>query len=115
MAMPKRGQPRSPNTHRHDSCRLGSLLPATVNFKNERRLTNTEIEMIAYWVESGAPAGDLDAVPPAPKFHDDWALGEPDWIAEMPVEYEIEPEGEDEYRQFIIPTNFRDRHVRSSR
>ena len=76
------------------------------NFKNERRLTDTEIEMIAHWVESGAPAGDLDAVPPAPEFHDDWALGEPDWIAEMPVEYEIEPEGEDEYRQFIIPTNF---------
>ena len=80
--------------------------PGYGNFKNERRLTDTEIEMIAYWVESGAPAGDLDAVPSAPKFHDDWALGEPDWIAEMPVEYEIEPEGEDEYRQFIIPTNF---------
>ena len=76
------------------------------DFKNQRRLTDTEIEMIAYWVELGAPAGDLDAVPPAPEFRDDWSLGEPDWIAEMPVEYEIEPEGEDEYRQFIIPTNF---------
>ena len=80
--------------------------PGYGDFKNERRLTDTEIEMIAHWVESGAPAGDLDAVPPAPEFHDGWALGEPDWIAEMPVEYEIEPEGEDEYRQFIIPTNF---------
>ena len=80
--------------------------PGYGNFKNQRRLTDTEIEMITYWAESGAPAGNLDAVPPAPKFHDDWALGEPDWIAEMPVEYEIEPEGEDEYRQFIIPTNF---------
>ena len=76
------------------------------DFKNERQLTDTEIQMIAHWVESGAPAGDLDAVPPAPQFPEGWALGEPDWIAEMPVEYEIEPEGEDEYRQFIIPTNF---------
>ena len=76
------------------------------HFKNERRLTDTEIEMIAHWVDAGAPSGDLNAVPPAPKFHDGWALGEPDWIAEMPVEYEIGPEGEDEYRQFIIPTNF---------
>ena len=41
-----------------------------------------------------------------PKFYEGWALGEPDWIGEMPVEYEIGPEGEDEYRQFIIPTNF---------
>ena len=80
--------------------------PGYGTFKNERRLTDTEVEMIAHWVESGAPAGDLDAVPSAPEFHDDWALGEPDWIAEMPVTYEIEPEGEDEYRQFIIPTSF---------
>ena len=76
------------------------------DFKNERQLTHPEIQMIAHWVEAGAPAGDLDTVPPAPEFPEGWALGEPDWIAEMPVEYEIEPEGEDEYRQFIIPTNF---------
>ena len=76
------------------------------DFKHERQLTDIEIQVIAHWVEAGAPAGDLDAVPPAPEFPEGWALGEPDWIAEMPVEYEIEPEGEDEYRQFIIPTNF---------
>ena len=76
------------------------------DFKNERHLTDTEIQMIADWVEAGAPAGDLDAVPSAPEFPEGWALGKPDWIAEMPVEYEIEPEGEDEYRHFIIPTHF---------
>ena len=76
------------------------------NFKNERRLTDKEIQMITDWTEAGTPAGDLSAAPPNPKFHDGWALGEPDHIVEMPVEYEIEPEGEDEYRHFIIPTNF---------
>ena len=80
--------------------------PGYGDFKNERQLTDAEIQMIAHWVEAGTPAGDLDSIPPAPEFPDSWALGEPDWIAEMPVEYEIEPEGEDEYRQFIIPTNF---------
>ena len=80
--------------------------PGYGDFKNERQLTDTEIQTIAQWVETGAPAGDLDAMPPAPQFPEGWALGEPDWIAEMPVEYEIEPEGEDEYRQFIIPTTF---------
>ena len=80
--------------------------PGYGHFKSERLLTDTEIEMIAHWVAAGAPPGDLKAVPPAPKFHEGWALGEPDWIGEMPVEYEIGPEGEDEYRQFIIPTNF---------
>ncbi len=75
-------------------------------FKNERRLTDKEIEMITKWAEAGTPAGDLSKAPPNPKFHEGWALGEPDHIFEMPVEYEIEPEGEDEYRHFIIPTNF---------
>ena len=76
------------------------------DFKNERRLTDIEIETISHWVELGAPAGNLDNTPPSPKFPEGWALGEPDYVAEMPVEYEIEPEGEDEYRHFIIPTNF---------
>lgn len=75
-------------------------------FKNERRLTDKEIKMITDWTKAGAPAGDLSKTPPNPKFHEGWALGEPDHIVEMPVEYEIEPEGEDEYRHFIIPTNF---------
>ena len=88
--------------------------PGYGHFKNERRLTDTEIQTIAHWVDTGTAAGDLNAVPPAPTFHDDWALGEPDWIAEMPVDYEIAPEGEDEYRQFIIPTNFEtDRYVQA--
>ncbi len=76
------------------------------HFKNERRLTEKEIQMLTDWAEAGAPAGDLSKTPPNPKFHDGWKLGEPDHIVEMPVEYEIEPEGEDEYRHFIIPTNF---------
>lgn len=83
-------------------------------FKNERTLTDTEIQTLARWAETGAAPGDLDAVPPAPEFPEGWALGEPDWIAEMPVEYEIAPEGEDEYRQFIIPTDFdRDMYVQA--
>ena len=80
--------------------------PGYGHFKNERRLTDSQIELIARWVDAGAPTGDLNAVPTAPEFHDNWALGEPDQIFEMPVEYQIDAEGEDEYRQFIIPTNF---------
>ncbi|MDE0317632.1 MAG: ascorbate-dependent monooxygenase [Candidatus Poribacteria bacterium] len=80
--------------------------PGFGTFKNERRLTDKEIKMISDWAEAGAPEGDATKTPPNPKFHEGWALGEPDHIVEMPVEYEIEPEGEDEYRHFIIPTNF---------
>ena len=73
------------------------------DFKNARQLTDTEIQMIAHWVEAGAPAGDLNAVPPAPEFPEGWALGEPDWIAEMPVEYESNPKAQTNIGSSLSP------------
>ena len=43
---------------------------------------------------------------PERQFAEEWAFGEPDWVSEMGIEYEIAPEGDTEYRHFIIPTNF---------
>ena len=42
-------------------------------------------------------------MPPAPAFPEGWAFGEPDLIVEMAEEYVVGPEGEDDYRHFIIP------------
>ncbi|MFN7016406.1 MAG: redoxin domain-containing protein, partial [Fimbriimonadales bacterium] len=75
-------------------------------FQGERRLTDEQIGMIVQWVESGAPMGDPNDLPPPKKFNDEWVLGPPDIIVEMPVEYEVGPTGDDEYRHFVIPTNF---------
>ena len=51
---------------------------------------------------------------PEPQFSEAWAFGKPDWVGEMAVEYEIMPEGEEEYRYFIIPTDFdKDMYVRA--
>ncbi|MCW5935418.1 MAG: redoxin family protein [Fimbriimonadia bacterium] len=80
--------------------------PGHGDFKGEKRLSNEEIKIIARWVESGAPMGDPKDLPAPRKFPNDWALGKPDFVVEMPEEYEIGPEGEDEYRHFVIPTNF---------
>jgi len=83
-------------------------------FKNERRLSDEEIALIARWVETGSPPGDLKKLPPPPAFSSGWPLGEPDAILEMQETYEIGPEGEDEYRNFVIPTNFdRDMYVQA--
>lgn len=86
--------------------------PGFAKFKNDASLTEEEIALIAKWVEGGAPQGDPKDMPPAPKFHDTWAYGEPDLIVEMPDEYIVGPEGEDDYRHFIIPyEHFEDRYV----
>jgi hypothetical protein len=80
--------------------------PGFGEFANDFSLSATEIELIARWVEQGAPAGDLNHVPPHPRFRDDWAFGEPDLVIEMPEPYVVGPEGEDDYRHFVIPYEF---------
>jgi peroxiredoxin/mono/diheme cytochrome c family protein len=80
--------------------------PGYGEFKGERRLTDEQIALITQWVENGAPLGDPNQLPPPRQFNDEWAFGPPDVILEMPEEYEVGPTGDDEYRHFVIPTNF---------
>ena len=73
-------------------------------FSDERRLTNDQVSLIQQWVAAGAPQGDLSKAPATPTFADDWALGKPDLILELPKPYPVAAEGNDEYRNFAIPT-----------
>jgi mono/diheme cytochrome c family protein len=75
-------------------------------FQNERRLSDDELALLGRWVKEGMPRGDADDLPPPPRFHAGWPLGKPDHVLEMPEEYTVGPEGEDDYRHFIIPTRF---------
>lgn len=81
-------------------------VPGYGEFKNDASLTDDEIALIARWADGGTPLGDKRDVPPSPYFHDDWKMGKPDIILEMPEEYTISAEGEDDYRHFIVPTDF---------
>ncbi len=78
-------------------------VPGWGEFREERRLTDEQIRLIAEWVDSGAPAGDLSRAPRPPEFNKGWYFGEPDLVAEMPEEYTVEGTGGDEYRYFVIP------------
>src|SRR5262244_789201 len=51
-------------------------------FKNDRRLPQSEIDTIAAWVESGAPEGNAKDLPPAPKFAEGWSIAKPDVVLE---------------------------------
>ena len=70
--------------------------------RNERRLTEEEIGIIAAWADGGAPRGEGDP-PNMPEFSDGWTVGrEPDFVFELPVECEIPAEGEEEYLDFYV-------------
>src|SRR5688572_7564457 len=55
-------------------------------FKHDPSLSDTEIAMIARWVDSGAPRGNAADMPKALDFDnaDKWQLGEPDLIVRSP-------------------------------
>lgn len=61
---------------------------------NDISLTQPEIDLIVQWVEKGAREGNPNELPTAPTFPESWALGEPDYILELP-EVAVPADGED--------------------
>jgi tetratricopeptide (TPR) repeat protein len=76
-------------------------LPVAPRFAGERRLEPEERELLASWVQAGAPRGEGDE-PPSPVHPDGWQLGEPDLVLELDVAFEVPADGLDVYRNFVL-------------
>jgi hypothetical protein len=74
------------------------------DFKDERRLTQTQIDTITQWVDAGGPEGNRAELPPALDFSSGWELGPPDLVLKNSEPY-TPPMGQDTYRCFTLPTN----------
>ncbi|MFY9252014.1 MAG: redoxin domain-containing protein [Fuerstiella sp.] len=74
------------------------------SFKNEHRLSDSEIAMISNWVEAEMPEGPASYLPTTPEFPTGWQLGQPDLELIMPEPFEVPADGPDIYRHFVIPT-----------
>lgn len=73
-------------------------------FRDERRLSESELDTLQRWADAGAPEGDPASAPPARTFAGDWPLGPPDLIIKPSEEYELAATGPDELRVFVVPT-----------
>ena len=83
-------------------------------FAGERRLTVAQIRMIQQWVEQGTAEGVASDLPATPKFTEGWQLGQPDLVVRMPQPYKLAAEGDDVFRNFVIPVPVeRTRYVRA--
>ncbi len=77
--------------------------------KDDLRLSESEIEMIARWVDDGAPLGDLADLPPPLSFPDlsEWAyadeFGPPDLVIKTKP-YTLPAEGSDVWWRPIVPS-----------
>jgi hypothetical protein len=71
-------------------------------FTEERRLTDSEIQMIQDWAAQGAPLGP-GRTPVPPKFRDEWQLGTPDLIVHVSQPFQLAPDGAEVFWNFILP------------
>jgi hypothetical protein len=77
-------------------------------FANDRRLTQSEVDTIAAWVDGGTKEGNPKDLPAAPSFIAGWNIGKPDVVLQMTEEFTLEASGPDEYQYFEIETNFKE-------
>ena len=78
--------------------------PGYGQFRGDRSLSQTQIDLIKRWVDEGMIEGDKADLPEPRVFSSNWSLDrEPDLIVEMPEEYVLGAEGDDDYRHFVIP------------
>src|SRR5437667_2920731 len=83
-------------------------------FKNDRSLSDEQIETILAWVAAGAPKGDPNDMPPPRTWPDEskWQLaakyGQPDLIVKSP-EYTMPPVAQDAWWRPTVPTGLTER------
>ena len=83
-------------------------------FVGERRLNDAQIAAFDRWVKAGMPRGDASKMPKLPAFNDEWRLGPPDLVLEMPHGFDVPASGPDVFRNFAIPTRLtEDKWVRA--
>jgi hypothetical protein len=80
--------------------------PSIGHFSNERRLTEEQKTTVVRWAEGGAPEGNPNDLPPAPKYIDGWNIGTPDAVLTMQEDYPIPATGEVPYVYFEVPANY---------
>jgi peroxiredoxin/mono/diheme cytochrome c family protein len=81
-------------------------------YANSRQMSDADIKTLADWVDAGCPEGDPKDAPPPLKFSDEWQLGPPDLVLEVPEDFHVGPSGRDIFRCFVLPTGLtEDRYV----
>jgi len=71
-------------------------------YRDDPRLTDSEIETIKAWVDAGAPRGNPKDSPAPVKWKTGWSLGEPDLVLTAKKAYSIKASPKDQYVFFVF-------------
>jgi mono/diheme cytochrome c family protein len=80
--------------------------PKVGDFRNDPRLSDTDIATIDAWVRTGAKEGDPKDLPVAPVFAEGWHI-KPDIVFTIP-EFTVPGASMDDYEYIYVPTNFKE-------
>ncbi|MBY0587367.1 redoxin domain-containing protein [bacterium] len=79
------------------------------HFSNDRRLTDTERQLLLRWIDEGRSKGDEKDLPPATVYDDSgWMIGKPDLVLKMPHKVDVQADGVVAYQYYVTPTNFKE-------
>lgn len=71
-------------------------------FKNERTLTQEQIDTLVAWVDQGAKRGNPSDAPAPVEFQEGWMMGEPDMVLQFPEPFFVEDEVQDLYQNITV-------------
>jgi peroxiredoxin len=76
-------------------------------FKNDRRLSEDQKQLIHRWVAGGAAMGDEQDLPPPKQFAEGWQIGEPDRVLLMSERpFRVPATGVVPYKYFVMDPGF---------
>src|ERR1022692_3233798 len=75
-------------------------------FSNDRSLSQSDVDTLVAWADSGAPEGDAKDLPPRLDYVHGRSIPKPDVVFESPRPFQIPAAGTIEYRKVIVPSGF---------
>jgi hypothetical protein len=74
-------------------------------FANDRSLSQTEIDTLSAWADSGAKEGGAKDAPAPKRWVQGWNIAQPDRVIDLPVEIKVPAKGEVDYQYILVPLN----------
>jgi Flp pilus assembly protein TadD len=84
--------------------------PGYGEFAENRRLSDTDLNLIREWVAAGMAQGDLANAPALPRYDVTWQLGPPDLVLKVAKPYTLVSSGTDVFRNFVLPYPLKQTH-----
>jgi hypothetical protein len=75
-------------------------------FSNDRSLSQSEVDTLVAWADTGAPEGDARDLPAQSTYTEGWSIPKPDVVFGFPRAFQIPAAGTIEYQKVIVPSRF---------